>query len=77
VEENLLKHIRDVDNPKTAWDIFVALFSRTNDAHLQHPENQLMNNKQEDMMISWYFMKIKYLCYEIAPLDPDSRIPEG
>jgi len=52
VEENLLKHIRDVDNPKTAWDIFVALFSRTNDAHLQHPENQLMNNKQEDMMIS-------------------------
>jgi len=28
-------------------------------------------------MISWYFMKIKSLCYGITKLDPNSRIPEA
>ena len=27
VEEDLLEHIRDVDNPKAARDLFVALFN--------------------------------------------------
>jgi len=46
VEEDLLEHIQDVDNLKAAWDIFAALFFRTNDAPLQHLENKLMNIKQ-------------------------------
>ena len=44
----------------------MALFSGTNDAQLQHLENELMNIKQEDMTITQYFMKIKSLCREIA-----------
>jgi len=43
MEEDFLKHIREIDNPKTTWDIFAALFSKTNDAQLQHLENQLTN----------------------------------
>jgi len=75
VEENLLDHIRDIDNLRGAWDIFAAIFSRTKDAQFQHLENQLMNIKQ-DMTISQYFMKITSLCHEIAQLDPNLSIPE-
>ena len=66
MDEDLLDHIGDIDTPKRAWDIFVELFSRMNNAQLQHYENELMNIKQEDMTISQYFVKIKSLCREIT-----------
>jgi len=54
-----------------------STFFKTNDAQLQHLENQLMNIKQEDMMISQYFIKIKSFRHEIAQQDPDSRISKA
>jgi len=70
--EDLLKYICNVDNPKMAWDAFVALFSRLNDVRLQLLENQLSNIQQGDMTINQYFLKIKTLCRDIAQLDPNS-----
>lgn len=37
VKENFLKHIRETETPKMAWDALATLFSRKNDALLEKP----------------------------------------
>lgn len=72
----MLEHIRDVKDPKEAWDSFASLFSRTNDARLQLLENEIGSVVQQEMTISQYFLRVKGICNEITQLDAESKITE-
>ena len=76
VEEDVLEHIRDAKTPNEAWDIFVKLFSKRNDAKLQLLESELLSVSQKDMTVSQFFHKVKTLCREISELDPEALIGE-
>ena len=43
IEKGMLEHIWDDKTPKEAWDTFVMLFSKKNDARLQLIENELLS----------------------------------
>ena len=51
VEDEMLEHIRNASSPKEAWDIFITLFSKKNDARLQLLENNLLSTTQGNLMI--------------------------
>ncbi|KAF2320755.1 hypothetical protein GH714_030531 [Hevea brasiliensis] len=74
MEDDLLKHIKDVKSPKEIWDAYAALFTRRNDACLQLLENELLTTSQKEMTISEYFTKIKSLYHEISKFYPESKI---
>lgn len=76
VEDDILQHIKDAKTPKDAWDTLAELYARTNDARLQHLENELLSISQRNMTVSEYFTKVKSLCQEISKLDPQNAITE-
>ena len=47
IEEGVLEHIRDASNPKEAWDILSALFSKNNETKLQLLKNKLLSVSQK------------------------------
>nr|XP_043609634.1 uncharacterized protein LOC122581467 [Erigeron canadensis] len=77
VEEELLDHIKDVTNPKKAWDTLAEVLSKKNDARLQLLENELLSITQQDLTIPQYFHKVKTLCREIETLDKESVIGDA
>ncbi|KAF7831524.1 Retrovirus-related Pol polyprotein from transposon TNT 1-94 [Senna tora] len=76
VEDDILHHIKEAKTPKEAWDTLTGLYARTNDAKLQHLENELMSMSQQNMTIGEYFTKVKSICQEISKLDPQNPITE-
>ena len=76
IEEEMLGHIWDDKTPKEAWDTFVMLFSKKNDAWLQLLENEILSISQRDMTIAQYFHKVKTICREITKLESKSTIGE-
>ncbi|KAF7833216.1 putative mitochondrial protein [Senna tora] len=76
VEDDILQHIKEAKTPKEAWDTFTGLYARTNDAKLQHLENELLSISQQNMTIGEYFTKVKTICQEIYKLDPHNPITE-
>ncbi|KAF7843935.1 Retrovirus-related Pol polyprotein from transposon TNT 1-94 [Senna tora] len=70
VEDDILHHIKEAKTPKEAWDALIGLYARTNDAKLQHLENELLSMSQQNMTIGEYFSKVKSICQEISKLDP-------
>ncbi|KAF7810521.1 Retrovirus-related Pol polyprotein from transposon TNT 1-94 [Senna tora] len=76
VEDDILQHIKEAKTPKEAWDTLTGLYARTNDAKLQHLENELLSISQQNMTIGEYFTKVKSICQEISKLDPQNPITE-
>ncbi|KAF7827584.1 Retrovirus-related Pol polyprotein from transposon TNT 1-94 [Senna tora] len=76
VEDDILQHIKEAKTPKEAWDTLTGLYARTNDAKLQHLENELLSLSQQNMTIGEYFTKVKSICQEISKLDPQNPITE-
>ncbi|KAF7817945.1 Retrovirus-related Pol polyprotein from transposon TNT 1-94 [Senna tora] len=76
VEDDILQHIKEAKTPKEAWDTLTGLYARTNDAKLQHLENELLSLSQQNMTIGEYFTKVKSICQEISKLDLQNPITE-
>ncbi|XP_077253021.1 uncharacterized protein LOC143892353 [Tasmannia lanceolata] len=74
IQKDMIDHIREAKTPKEAWDSFVTLFAKSNDARLQMLENEIGSISQDNMTISQYFMKVKGICNEITQLDVESNI---
>ncbi|RLM64684.1 uncharacterized protein C2845_PM16G13990 [Panicum miliaceum] len=76
IEEDLVEHIRDAVTLNEAWETFVKLFSKKNEARLQLVEKELADISQGTLSINQYFTKVKNICREISQLDPEEKVSE-
>ncbi|KAH0743105.1 hypothetical protein KY290_031098 [Solanum tuberosum] len=76
IEDEFLQRIKSAKTPKEAWDTLETIFTKKNDARLQRLENELLSISQQNMTISQYFSKVKYLSDEISKLDPENAITD-